>query len=351
MLNRQSVSEQAAVVLREDLIKRRWTTYLPGRDMLAKELGVHGSTIERALEQLENEGLLQSQGVGKRRLITVPDHLKQRGMHVVIVLYEREDTLNNYILDLQYRLYVAGHTFSFAPKTLRELGFDPKKIETMIRKHPAEAYIVQSAPRHVLEFLAETSFPVFALFGKMAGLPIPGTGTDWLEALSKAIEKLHTNGHRRIVLLTRGDKHPSKLGLTERIFLEELDKRNIRHGAYNLPEWENSPAGLRHCLKSLFQVTPPTAIFADDWMLYYAIQTLLIRERGPEYRYVSCISMAFHSSFVWSESRIPHFRWDPEEIVRQSIRWVNNVSRSKEDTKQKLVKAEFVCQDALTIVA
>ena len=121
MLNRQSVSEQAAVVLREDLIKRRWTNYMPGRDKLAKELGVHGSTVERALDQLEKEGLLQSQGAGKRRLITVPDHLKQRGMHVFIVLYEREDTLNNYILDLQYRLYAAGHTFSFAPKTMREL--------------------------------------------------------------------------------------------------------------------------------------------------------------------------------------------------------------------------------------
>lgn len=351
MLNRKSVSEQAAEVLREELIKRRWTKFMPGRDKLAKEMGVHGSTVERALEQLEKEGLLQSQGVGRRRLITVSDNLKQRGMHVVIVLYEREDTLNNYILDLQYRLYVAGHTFSFAPKSMRELGFNSDRIKTMIRNHPAEAYIVQSAPQHVLESLAESSYPIFAIFGKMAGLPVPGTGTDWLDALSDAIEKLHVNGHRRIVLLSRGDKEPSKLGLTERVFLEELAKRNIRHGSYNLPEWENSPAGLRRCIKSLFQVTPPTAIFVDDWMLYYAIQTLLIRERGPEYRNVSCISMAHNPSFFWCESRIPHFTWEAAEIVRQAIRWVNNVSRGKEDTKQKLVKAEFVCQDALTIVA
>ena len=64
--------------LKNELLQGRWSKTMPGRDRLAKELGVDGSTIERALQQLEEQGMLQSQGPGKRRLITVKGELLRR---------------------------------------------------------------------------------------------------------------------------------------------------------------------------------------------------------------------------------------------------------------------------------
>ena len=69
MFRVRSAVEQVATHLREELERNRWTDTMPGRDQLAHELGVHGTTVKRALEQLEREGILKSAGVGKARQI------------------------------------------------------------------------------------------------------------------------------------------------------------------------------------------------------------------------------------------------------------------------------------------
>jgi DNA-binding GntR family transcriptional regulator len=67
MLKTLTFAEQVAVHLREELKRGRWTESMPGRDRLASELGVNSVTVERALKMLEREGVLKSQGVGRRR--------------------------------------------------------------------------------------------------------------------------------------------------------------------------------------------------------------------------------------------------------------------------------------------
>lgn len=115
-----SVADQVAAHLREELRQGRWTNVMPGRDRLARELGVHGSTVERALGQLELEGLLASGGAGKRRRI-VAGKIAPKAMRVVMILYEPEDVLDHLIVEIQRGFHAAGHRLSFAPKTLAEL--------------------------------------------------------------------------------------------------------------------------------------------------------------------------------------------------------------------------------------
>lgn len=351
MLKKLTVADQVASYLRDELVKQRWSSHMPGRDRLACELGVHGSTIERALVQLEKEGLIQSQGVGKRRRITGARQKKVPGTKVVFVPYEREDLLNSYVLDLQNRLQAAGHTLAFTSRTMRKLKFDPKRIVAMMQEEQAvDAFIVMAGSRALLERLSRSKVPVFALFGRMSDLPLAGTGPDKLPALRECIPCLYKSGHRRIVMLTRGDKESSRLGVIERTFLEELEKLDLTRGSYNIPDWENSPVGLEQCLTSLFKVTPPSAILVDDWMIFHAIQNQLNRERGKEFRVVSCIPMDYHRSFVWSRSRIPHISWDSAAVVRRAVNWVNNIARGKKDLKQKLIVAKFINADAVSVI-
>ncbi len=54
MLEKQTVAEQVAKHLREELKGRRWSGAMPRRDVLACELGVHENAIERVFfEELE----------------------------------------------------------------------------------------------------------------------------------------------------------------------------------------------------------------------------------------------------------------------------------------------------------
>ena len=218
----------------------------------------------------------------------------------------------------------------------------------MMKEHPSEACITQAAPRPILEKFSKTSTPTFALFGRMTDLPIAGTGPDKLPALRESIRCLHDKGQRSIVMLSRGQQG-KPMGMIEQVFLEELTKWNLPHGAYNLPGWDNSPTGLRKCLVSLFQVTPPDAILVDDWVVYYAIQNYLAHERGQAFRNVVCIYTDSHPSFGWCQPGVSHFHWDPLDVVRRVVQWVDNVAAGKDDTKQKLIKAKFTKGGSLSV--
>lgn len=348
MLKTLSIAEQVAVHLREELNRGRWTGFMPGRDRLAKDLGVNGSTVERALGQLEREGLLKAGGVGKRRQI-LAEKKAVPGTRVAIVLYEPEDKTHAIIVDLWHLLETAGHTPMFAPRALRELGYNPERVAAMIEACPAEACIIVAGARPILERVSELSIPSFAIFGRMAGLPMAGSGPDTIPALLDAVRRLHAYGHQRIVKLSREEHLEKSLNTLERAFLDELKALNLPHGGYNLPYWKNSPDGFHQCLDELFQVTPPTAILVDEWMLYYVVQNYLAHKRGKAFRKTICISTDFHPSFNWCQPGVTHFYWDPMAIVRRALRWVNNVARGKPDMKQHLIKSKFVERGGLRI--
>jgi len=342
MLERQSVSDQVASYLRGELKRKRWTGHMPGRDILARELGVHGSTVERALQQLEKEGLVKKSGQGKPRLIVASGKRRASATSVCVLLYDAGDQADDYILSLQHHLDAAGHTLTFAPRSMSELKFDPDRIQSMARKQSADAWIVYSGSREILQKFVELPCPVFALFGRMSGLAIAGSGTDILTTLRETVRRLHQQGHRKIVMLTRAQLVESGLGLTERTFVEALEENDIPHGSYNLAGWDNTTHGLRQCLDKLFQVTPPTAILVDDWMIHNAVQNYLLHECGAERRKVCCISMEYHPSFSWYEPPVPHFYWDPDAVVRCAVGWLKKVGRGNNHViQQKLIKAEF----------
>jgi DNA-binding FadR family transcriptional regulator len=67
-----SITDQAAGHLRSEILRGRWSGALPGKHLLAAELGVSNKTIQAAMRQLEQSGLLLPQEVGRCRLINLP---------------------------------------------------------------------------------------------------------------------------------------------------------------------------------------------------------------------------------------------------------------------------------------
>lgn len=349
MIKIATAAEQAASHLKNELLRGRWTKTMPGRDHLAKELGVDASTIERALGHLEMEGVIQSQGPGKRRLITL-EVQRNTATQILIIPYEKEDQHDDAVItELVLRLHEMGHHTSFTLKSLAELKHDPAKVASMMRNHPREACIVIAGSRPILEMAAGSAMPCFALFGRMKGLPIAGTGPSKIPAIRDAVDRLHHHGHRRIVMLVKSESMQHGLSGTQLAFLEELAKRNLSNSDYNLPQWDSTPVGLRKCLEALFQVTPPTAILIDDWKLHFAIQNFLTCKQGAAYRRVACICTDYHPCFKWCYPRISHIIWDPMAACRRVVEWVDHVSKGKKDLRQSLVHAKFIEGDDLAL--
>ena len=338
-----SISQQAVDHLRKEILHGRWSQTMPGRQRLAEELGLNEKTVEIALEQLEKEGLLENQGPGRRRRIVSNMKLEPTALRVAYLEHSPEDKGEAYMISLTHQLQDAGHAPFYADKTLAELGMKPSRVARLVKQTEADAWLVCSGARGILEWFAANEIPCFALFGPMDDLPIPGTKPDRVKSQTEATRALLSLGHRRISFLCRHqNRHPlPAIGL--RAYLSELETAGIETGAFHLPEWEESAEGLMRILDSLCDgPTPVTALFLDEPFLYHAAHHHLCKRglRIPED--ISLICTDGHQTFRWCRPSVAHIEWDTRPIVRRILRWADNIAKGRSDQRQSFTKSSFV---------
>lgn len=315
---------------------------MPGVGWLAAELGVNRKTVEAALRQLEQEGLLAGQGAGRPRLIVLRGEKSARPMRVAILPYDDADRFLAYIVELQHALVEAGHTTVVAAKSLVELGMDPARVARLVKQTEADAWVVQAGSREVLEWFSAQPMPAFALFGRREGIAIAGAGLATQTAFTSTTRQLIALGHRRIVMICRSERRKPCPGISERIVLDELAAHGIATSDYNLPDWEETPDGFEALLSSLFRVTPPTALIVGEGTFFLATQQFLARRGIRVPGQVSLICVDSDPSFAWCKPTIAHFHWETAPVVRRIVRWAATVSQGRGDLKQTFTPAEFI---------
>lgn len=254
-----SPSAQVAAHLRKELLAGAWRRQLPGTPALAAELEVDRKTVTAALDMLEDEGLLQSQGAGRPRKVVLSKESLHNRLNIQILLYEEPDGLAPYVLELIRRVELRGHRIRAARKSLIQLGMDVAKVARYVENNPADAWIILAGSRAILTWFTKQSFPSYAIFGRRRSVPIASVGPDKVTALQAAVERLCELGHRRIVMLSREERRRPSPGYLESAYLDCLASHGIKPGSYHLPDWQDNPDSFHECLNQLFRHTPPTA--------------------------------------------------------------------------------------------
>ncbi|HKK19500.1 MAG TPA: substrate-binding domain-containing protein [Opitutales bacterium] len=337
-----SPSVQVAAHLYDELFSGTWKDQLPGTPAIADELGVDRKTVTAALQILEDEGLLQSQGLGRKRKILLPEKEIHNGQTVKILLYERADGLSPHILELIRRVEKRGHHIKTAKKTLRDLGMDVKRVSSFVKRNPADAWIVLAGSKEVLSWFAEQGMPAFAIFGRRQDLPIASVGPEKVTALQQAVGRLVELGHRQITLLSREERRRPSPGHLETVFLECLDTHGIEPSAYHLPDWQDNRESFHDCLDLLFREKPPTAILLDQPQFFIAAQQHLANKGLVAPRDVSLLCSDTHPLFDWCQPEITHISWEVGPIVDHAANWVTQVSKGKNPKRHKFTEACFV---------
>ncbi len=341
-LNLQSPSQQVAEYLREQLLRGTWTQLMPGAPQLAEDFGIDRKTVEAAMQQLEDDGLLIPRGPGKRRKIHLPKHQVAPSLRMAILICEKSDRSANFIVALYHGLLDEGHRAFFAPRYLNDMNMDVKKVARMVKNTEADAWIIVAGSHEVLEWFSQQSFPSFALFGRRHGLPIASVGPDKIPPMVEATRKLIRLGHSRIVLMVRPRRRLPVPGGPESAFLTELASHGFSTGEYNLPSWNESITDFHARLDTLFRSTPPTAIIVDEVVFYVATMQFLARQRIRVPDDVSLICTDSDPCFDWCLQEVSRITWDVTPVVRRMIRWSNWVSQGKKDQRQTLTPAKFI---------
>ncbi len=335
-------TEQVSLHLEAEILSGNLSGKMPGMKTLSRVLGINHKTAAGAIKILEAKGLVRSHGSGQNRSITPAGTIARKALKVHILLCDPDDAKHDYMIDIRDQLIQAGHLAHFAPKSLSELKMDLPRIQKLIAKHPADAWIVQAASREVLQWLSEQPFPVFGLFGRMRNIPIAGAGTTKDSAIYKAVGDLYQLGHRLIVMLVREEQCMPHPGPVPRAFFEALTAHGIQAGRYNLPYWPMSSDSFRSCLDSLFQHTPPTALLIDEAPLFIAAQQHLAFKGIVAPNQVSMICLDPSAAFHFCSPAISHINYDLSPCIHRVLQWVTNVAANKPDRRQTLSKSVFV---------
>jgi DNA-binding LacI/PurR family transcriptional regulator len=337
-----TIIEQVASHLREGIQQGRWRDEMPGRDVLARELGVSPMTVIRALKLLEHEKILAPQGAGRRRRILLASNPAPTSQRIVILPYEPGDRKLDFGIDMQHQLHAHGHSVTFASKSLDQMKMDVARVARLVQKTEADAWIVIAGSEEVLSWFAQQPKPAYALFGSYMSLPMPGSRPDKSKTTSVVVRRLVELGHQRIVMLARDDRRKPMPGTIEVLFLEELRTHGLPSSSYNLPDWENSLEGFQRCLDSLFRHTPPTALIIQQAMLFIAAQQYLARRGILVPEHVSLICTDPDPGFAWCKPSIAHTYWDSHPLIKHVCRWVDNVAHGRRDLRQTATPAHFI---------
>lgn len=337
-----TASEQVAAHLSSEIKAGRWPGCMPGADLLTRELGVGRNTIDAALLHLEKEGMLRNCGAGRRRMVVAHGNAKRGPLRIRILSYGVRDQTDVVMHDLHYRLEAEGHSAEFSSKSMLNLKMDARRVAAHVERDPADAWVVYGGSREILAWFAESPVPTYALVGRMRGLHIAGVKPDKIPAQRAAIRRLVELGHSRIVRIVRPERVRPVLGMIEQAFLDDLESYGIRTGPYNLAVWQGEAADFRDCLDSLFRLTPPTALFLDEPMLFLAARQHLAGKGVLAPRNVSLICDDPDPYFGIFAPSISHISWKPEELARRTVRWVNRIACGHDDRRQTFTKAIFV---------
>jgi DNA-binding LacI/PurR family transcriptional regulator len=345
-MNRRSVAEQAAEHMREGLKKGFWGSSLPGIARLAVDLKISRTNVLAALRILENEGLLHAAGRGKNRRIThtsIENHRLRVGILLHSELWDESSKNAQLLWLIRHELEAAGHAVFFADKSATTVKHEMTQLLAFIQKNPADAWIVVAGSYELLRWFAEQKqLPCFALYGRTDDLKLARAGPEMQPAILDATRKLIALGHRRIVQIVRSGRKKPVLAPLEQAFLNELTLHGIEAGAYNLPDWEESPAGFATMLEKLFRTTPPTALMMEDASLCIAAMQFLARRRIHVPEQVSLVFLEDDATLSWCQPSIAHLTWDHREIAPIIAQWIRTVRGGMSINKDFKIPARFV---------
>lgn len=330
-----SIADQVAAHLQAEIHRGRWTHSLPGKHRLANELGVNNKTVEAALQQLEAAGVLVSRGSGRTRLIH--ESVRATGTRLRIMFLTNESPKHDpkypLVIEVHNALTEAGHTLEYTQRSMTDLGFDEKRVASLVRRTPADAWIIGSGSRNILEWFSTQPLSALALFGHRHGVPIASVGPDKASSYAEATETLLRLGHRRIVLLCRRLRRVPEPGRSERGFLEAMYAHGIPPSDYYLPDWEETPEGFQRLLEALFRVTPPSALIVDE-MTYFVAALQFLAGRGIRVPAdVSLVCTDYETAFVHCHPPVSCIAWDTRPMLRRVAQWASNVSHGRPDTR------------------
>ncbi len=226
---RNTLSAQAAAILKEGIESGEWKTYLPGERELSSRLGVGIGTLRVALEQLRRERVIKS-SPGKRHTIIAKQGLLRSVVAKRVVLLTPQplhllqglvvfwmDSLREQLANAGYQLEVHSGPALYH----RQPGSILEAFATQLRPI---GWILYLSTVSMQKWFSARGLPCIVVGSRHPQILLPAVDIDHRAVARHAVGLFRARGHRRIVFLA------PNLGLAGDKFSEEGFLEGLRTG-------------------------------------------------------------------------------------------------------------------------
>lgn len=206
-INRQSLPQQMAEVLEEDIHAQNWKEYLPGYRVLQDRYQVSKITCEKALQLLESKGFLYPAEPRKRRRICkqkISDNKPQKDGALLIIhdVSAGLDISTEKQLDACSKFWLERGTISRRMKADFAKNGDPFKLITRwCQETHASCILLVQPPTPWIDSAEDTGLPVFRFGGDDSLRNLSSSsGFNITSAFKFVLEHLYSKGHSKILI-------------------------------------------------------------------------------------------------------------------------------------------------------
>jgi len=323
---RVSLLAQSVESLRVGIASGQWQDHLPPERVLCKELEISRSTLRRAIDKIQDEGLIDEGGSGKRRsIVSKPPIRKVREVYqgakrIVWLtrksLHEMGSINLRLITQLQERL--ANYDCLLQVVRVPEKAIvDPEHyMAQWLDEQSADVWILHHMPDTVQQWFSHHR-PVSCIFGSRSpDIELASVEIDSSAAIRHAVASFTRLGHQCIGLV-RVDQNLVGENRIEHVFLDRFQGEEIKpiilrcpvDHALIIPQFEqlfSREASQRPT--ALICTVPHLALFTLTWLQRHRISV-------PEN--VSMVLLRSQPLLEYASPRLDHYAINEGRAVTQ----------------------------------
>lgn len=324
---RVSLLAQAVDSLRRGIAGGEWTEVLPPERALCESLHISRSTLRRALDKIEEEGLIAKGRSGKRRRIIASPHPSSfesgpRGTRSIVWL-TRQPLLDlpsinlRLIAQLQSRLSAHDCILNVVRVPDKPLANPDAHMEDWLKELSANAWILHLMPEGVQQWFYRHQ-PVTCIVGSRApGVALASIEIDSTAPLQHAVAMLRRHGHQRVGLI-RPEQHLVGEERLEESLLELFEDPSLP----TVLACPSDPTRMARRFKKVFaskRGSLPTALICSTPRLALFTLTWLQQHRIPVPGQVSLIVLRSQPILDFASPSLAHYTIHEERAITQLL--------------------------------
>ena len=278
---RNSLFSQTVNILRDEIVKGTWNTWLPSERTLCTTLQVSRNTLRAGLAQLKREGVIRSvHGAGKQILarasagrprlrsqdvaLLMPDPLEQLRPSQTLWIDELRGLLSE--RGCRLRLF---HGHQFFRKNSRPA------LQKLVTCNPHGCWILTLSNEYVQGWFAETGLPCVVAGSIYPGVDLPFRDLDHRAMCRHAAGILLGLGHRKMAVITHKSRRAGDVE-SEIGFVEAVAQSSHADAESAVLYHESTPASVCSVVRRLReQQRPPTALLVVNPYYYLTVTSRL----------------------------------------------------------------------------